>query len=179
MNSNIDLSELKHILDFEYFETYSLQRGSDFEKIIIEKEEVCDLLSEKYKSEDLSVEENQKLIDLNLQLHNVQFLFDENQKLHYSAEKLKRFYSNDYEATELTKILKTKTENVPAWMCAPVYRDAIVFYDRNDTIIEVLNICFSCEFIQNSNKHFIDADISVYQSLKNLLIRFGHKIESD
>lgn len=63
-------------------------------------------------------------------------------------------------------------------MCAPVYRDAIVFYNKEDAIIEVLNICFSCEFIQNSNKTFIDADKSFYSHLKSLLLKFGHTIES-
>jgi len=42
-----------------------------------------------------------------------------------------------------------------------------------------LNICFSCGYLQNLNQEFIDADESVYENLKILLIKFGHKISSD
>lgn len=38
MKPNFDLSELNSILKFEYFETYSLQRGAEYEKVIHEKE---------------------------------------------------------------------------------------------------------------------------------------------
>lgn len=179
MNSNIDLLELNQIFDFEYFETYSLLRGSEYEKTVLEQEKLYCKLSEKLKSNSLNVEENQKLNHLDSQLNYVQFLFDENQKLHNSAEKLKRFYSNENEAKKLINIFKTKTKNIPSWMCAPIYRDAIVFYNKENVIIEVLNFCFSCEYIQNANKRFIDADENVYKNLAKLLQEFGHKISSE
>ncbi|MGO4707836.1 hypothetical protein AB4Y90_01730 [Chryseobacterium sp. 2TAF14] len=172
MQPNFDLSELSNVFNFEYFETYSLQRGSEYEKIIHEKEELYNRLIKK-------TEQSKELELLDFQLNNVQFLFDEFHELHFSAKKQKRFYSKENEAKELIKIFKTKTQNIPSWMCTPIYRDAIVFYDKENCITEVLNICFSCEFIQNSNKDFIDADESVYENLKKLLIEFGHKINSD
>lgn len=179
MSSNIDLSELKEVFNFEYFETYSLQRGSDYEKVILEKEELYNQLINKSKLENLSLEENLELKILNSLLNNTQFLFDKNRKLHFSAEKLNRFYPHENDSEELIKILQIKTEKIPSWMCGPVYRDAIVFYDRENEIREVLNICFSCEFIQNLNQDFIDVDESVYDGLKQLLLRFGHNIETD
>ena len=172
MKSNFDLSELSNVFNFKYFETYSLQRGSEYEKVILDTEKLYNQLIKKPgKSKELEL--------LDFQLNNVQFLFDEHSELHFSAKKQKRFYSNEDEAKELIKIFKTKTQNIPSWMCAPVYRDAIVFYNKENAIIDVLNICFSCEFIQNSNKDFIDADESVYRNLKKLLMEFGHKISSD
>ncbi len=64
-------------------------------------------------------------------------------------------------------------------MCIPIYRDAILFYNENNEVVNILNICFSCEYMQNLNQEFIDADESVYESLKILLMKFGHKIISN
>jgi len=179
MNLNIDLSELEKVFDFDYLETYSFQRGSDYEKIIQNKEELYHQFINRSKLKILSFEENQEMNFLSSHLDSTQFLFDKNNALHFSAEKIKKFFRNENESKELIKIFKTKTKKIPSWMCAPVYRDAIVFYDRENQITEVLNICFSCEFIQNSSHDFMDTDESVYESLKKLLLSIGHQIETD
>jgi len=162
MNSNIDLSKINHIFDFDYFETYSLQRGLEYEEMIIKKEKSYEEVVEKDKFNLLGREEIQNLNILENQLNNVQLLFDDSENLHFSALKIKILYSTEDDAKQLINLFKIKTEKIPSWMCAPIYRDAIVFYNKEDAIIEVLNICFSCEFIQNSNKTFVDADKSFY-----------------
>lgn len=32
-------------------------------------------------------------------------------------------------------------------MCPPIYRDALAFYNENDELVSVLNICFECRFM--------------------------------
>jgi len=179
MYSNIDLNDFHKNLEFKYFETYSLQRGTAYEKIFKDREIRFNQLLKKSTEESLTIVESKEFDFLDSQLNRVQFLFNENQEKHYSAVRVKKCNSSENETIELNKILSTKTQKVPSWMCLPIYRDAIVFYSDNNEVVNVLNICFSCEYMQNSNQEFIDADESVYENLKNLLLKFGHKINSD
>lgn len=179
MYSNIDLTDFYKNLAFKYFETYSLQRGIAYEKIFKDKEIRFNQLLKKSTKEILTSVEGKELDFLDSQLNRVQFLINENKEKHYSAERIKKSNSIEDEILELHKILSIKTQKTPSWMCAPIYRDAIVFYNDNNDVVNVLNICFSCEYMQNLNQEFIDADESVYENLKNLLMKFGHKINSD
>ncbi len=179
MYSNIDLTDFYKNLAFKYFETYSLQRGIAYEKIFKDKEIRFNQLLKKSTKEILTSVESKELDFLDSQLNRVQFLINENKEKHYSAERIKISNSSEDEILELHKILSIKTQKTPSWMCAPIYRDAIVFYNDNNDVVNVLNICFSCEYMQNLNQEFIDADESVYENLKNLLMKFGHKINSD
>ena len=180
MYSNIDLNDFYKNLEFKYFETYSLQRGTSYEKIFTAKEsQFNQLLLKKATKEIISIDESKELDILDSQLNRLQFLFNEDKEKHYSAERIKNSNSSEDEILELHNILSIKTQKIPSWMCAPIYRDAIVFYNDKSEVVDVLNICFSCEFMQNLNQEFIDADESVYESLKIFLLKFGHKINSD
>ncbi|MCU7617687.1 hypothetical protein NZ698_10800 [Chryseobacterium sp. PBS4-4] len=178
MYSNIDLSDFFKNLAFKYFETYSLQRGTAYEKIFKDKEIRFNHLLKKSTKEILTIVDSKELDFLDSQLNRVQFLINKNKEKHYSAERIKKSNSTA-EIIELHKILSIKTQKTPSWMCTPIYRDAIVFYNDKSEVVDILNICFSCEFMQNLNQEFIDADESVYESLKILLMKFGHKINSD
>jgi hypothetical protein len=179
MHSNIDLTDFFKNLEFKYFETYSMQRGTAYEKIFKDKEIRFNHLLKKSTKEILTIVESKELDFLDSQLNRVQFLINEDKEKHYSAEIIKKSNSSIDEIVELDKILSTKTQKIPSWMCAPIYRDAIVFYNENNEVVNILNICFSCEYMQNLNQEFIDADESVYESFKILLMKFGHKINSD
>lgn len=178
MYSNIDLTDFYKNLSFKYFETHSLQRGTAYEKIFKDKEIRFNQLLKRSTKEILTSVESKELDFLDSQLNRVQFLINENKEKHYSAERIKKSNSID-EIIELHKILSIKTQKIPSWMCSPIYRDAIVFYNDNNEVVNVLNICFSCEYMQNLNQEFIDADESVYEDLKFFLMKFGHKINSD
>lgn len=178
MYSNIDLTDFYKNLAFKYFETYSLQRGTAYEKIFTAKKIHFNQLLKKSTKEILTSVESKDLDFLDSQLNRVQFLINENKEKHYSAERIKRSNSQD-EIIDLHKILSIKTQKIPSWMCAPIYRDAIVFYNENNEVVNILNICFSCEYMQNLNQEFIDADESVYENLKIFLMKFGHKINFD
>ena len=75
------------------------------------------------------------------------------------------------------KILQTEVKNIPGWMCAPVYRDALVFYDKDKKIISCLNVCLSCEYMQLYKNIYINADEKVYDLLRQTFINCGHEIE--
>ncbi len=65
------------------------------------------------------------------------------------------------------------------WMCWPVYRDAIVFYNESDQVIAILNVCFSCNHMADGGFAPVYADDKAYDQLKQFFIDLGHQIESN
>jgi hypothetical protein len=45
--------------------------------------------------------------------------------------------------------------------CTPVFRDAVVYYDKNDVPIGWISICFDCQYIEFSPKRFHVSNKSV------------------
>jgi hypothetical protein len=84
--------------------------------------------------------------------------------------------SKPYEA--LIKIMHTDIEEVMNWMCAPIYRDAILFYNSNNELVDGLNICFECDQIETIKGEHISVDFKVFKYLKIFLLELGHKVEN-
>ncbi|OCX50369.1 hypothetical protein BEL04_21525 [Mucilaginibacter sp. PPCGB 2223] len=161
-------------LEFDYLETYSFQRGEVFE---------LELENNRARFRALNDSQNKRTPDEEMEFRallsrpvSAELLIDDNEQMHLTAVKTGSFPKLSREATMITNILKMEALNVPAWMCAPMYRDAIVFYDANGKRASVLNICFSCEYMATGKSHLINADSNVYSQLKNLLINIGHAI---
>ena len=76
----------------------------------------------------------------------------------------------------LANILHTPYTDHDAWMCWPVYREAILFYNERDALIDGLNICFQCSFVLNLKNESILTDRKVFKKLLTLLINLGLKI---
>ena len=76
-------------------------------------------------------------------------------------------------------ILKMPFARCSYWMCAPVFRDALAFYNQNHQLLTVLNICFECEQIQNESGMEVQADVAVYPALHQWLTGLGHEIEGN
>ena len=76
----------------------------------------------------------------------------------------------------LANILHTPYTDHDAWMCWPVYREAILFYNERDALIDGLNIGFQCSFVLNLKNESILTDRKVFKKLLTLLINLGHKI---
>lgn len=142
-------------LQFDYVETYSFRRrtetGQDKQD---ERKEVLDRLNE-----------------------DQQYLFTSNGKLHPSAQKTGTFQVEHKIVNQLVEILQTEIKDVPQWMCAPIYRDAIVFYNSKNEIQATLNICLSCEYMETSKFQFINADTKAYQLFRQFFINLGHQVE--
>lgn len=168
---------VKH-LTFSYVETYSFQRGAEYElqqKMLAE--DYDHLQSRKSKLNDLTPKEEERLLALAKLCGFTRYLIDENNQLHYSARKTNSFSSTDLQAELLKDIFKTEINDVPAWMCAPIYRDAFVFYNIQDEIIGVLNVCLSCQYMETTKFNHINADYKTYDLLKRFFIDIGHDVE--
>lgn len=165
-------------LAFDYIETYSLQRGEEYEEIKrITKPEYDKLKVRKNKTNNLTKQEEERFLELHSLLGFTQYLINEKGEFHPSSKKINTFQAKDDQVDKLKKILQTEIKEVPSWMCAPKYRDALVFYDNTGQILSILNICLGCEYMETKMFHHINADIETYKLLKQFFKDIGHKIE--
>lgn len=165
-------------LEFEYFETYSFQRGYEFEekKKALTHEYIELTKLEKTKIGRTAIEDA-RLAELTAEINGQQKMIIENGQFHYTCQKMNSFRSTDTETDRLKNILRSEIVHIPAWLCAPFYRDAIVFYNLHGEIVSALNICLSCEYMQIGSFHFINADGKTYKLLSGFFKEIGHKIE--
>jgi hypothetical protein len=94
-----------------------------------------------------------------------------------SAQKKNTFPHHHPRSLQLISILQIPAININYWMCAPFYRDAIVFYDHNGQVLSTLNVCLSCDNMQLNPTTMIDADNETYKLLRAYFIEIGHEIE--
>jgi hypothetical protein len=128
---------------------------------------------------DLNKTEKDRLCELDELLNFTQVIVNKKGQLHFSAVKINRIEKANPKSIRLIEILKTEINDVPNWMCSPIYRDAILFYDKNETLIKQLNICLSCEYMETELFNHINADFKTYELMQEYLIEIGHKIETE
>ena len=166
-------------LVFDHIETYSFRRGKEYEDNLKKEEAVYDVLKvRKERKNDLSIDEEQRYNELHNLFGFTQYLFNDKGVLQPSSKKTHTFYHNDPCIETIKSVLKTDIVNVPAWMCAPEYRDAIVFYNSSGAIVSTLNICLSCQYMETKMFHHVNADANTYELLREFFIELGHHVES-
>ena len=175
-----DSPEFIDKLEFAYFETYSLQRGSEFERLDGELESEYEHLAlQKERLGKLTMAEDKRLSELHLLFGYTQYLLNDKGEFHYSSKKTSTINSDSVLSDRLRNILRTEVFEIPKWMCAPIYRDAIVFYDGSNQIICTLNVCLSCNYIETKMFNHINADIKTYDLLRAFFLGVGHEVEED
>jgi hypothetical protein len=165
-------------LTFEYVETYSFQRGPDFEnKMKLIKPEYDRLKVRKEKRDNLTQLEADRFEELDNLLGFTQYILNDKGQFHPSSIKTKVFSATDPRIDELKDILRTEVKHIPSWMCAPFYRDAFVFYDKANKIVSTLNVCLSCEYMATKKFSHINADEKTYKLFRQFFLDIGHSIE--
>lgn len=158
-------------IDHYYVKTYSFQRGGEYDAI--------ENYYEKVRSEvTISQQEKEafrRLRNIEEKLYLTK-IFDKNNELEKSAVLVCEFDKESTNYFKLLTILTTDFEEEKLWMCAPIYRDAILFFDQNNKLVGGLNICFECERIESINNEHITTDYKVFQLLKEFLMNKGHQI---
>jgi hypothetical protein len=161
-------------LSFDYIETYSFQRGAEYEKKLqLDEAEYNQLKVKRY----LSKAEGIRFSELRALLGYTQYLLNEKGALHPSCKKTNTFQQGDPMVERLKNILKTEIRDIPNWLCAPTYRDAVVFYKNPGDIVSVLNVCLSCQFIETAKFNHIHAGYETYDLLKRFFLDIGHEVE--
>jgi hypothetical protein len=141
MTQHTYISSIDYInnLTFDYVEIYSFQRGTEFEENNkTSRPEYEKLKARKEKQNDLTVLEEKRLLELHDLLGFTQYLINNKGQFHPSSTKTHTFKSTDPHIDRLKNILRTEIKDIPAWLCAPMYRDAIVFYDKSNRIASIL-----------------------------------------
>lgn len=162
-------------LIFDYVETYSFQRGKEYD------ENVRSLQAEFFRLKEhlsiLTADEQKRLEELQHLVGVTQYLVDDRGRFHPSAKKTNSF-PHDHPAVERIKqILLTDVVDIPLWMCSPFYRDALVFYNRDGHIVSVLNVCLSCRYMETKMFAHIHGDSKTYDLLKKFFVDMGHEVE--
>ncbi|MGI4874047.1 MAG: hypothetical protein ACRYFX_23050 [Janthinobacterium lividum] len=101
-------------------------------------------------------------------------LTDEAGAFHLTASPVSVISQGTSAAQEIAGLFQLPVVDEPAWMCAPVYRDALAFYDEQDQLLGVLNICFDCEWMVTHTGQRVQADTAAYEGLRACLGRAGH-----
>ena len=165
-------------LTFDYVETYSFQRGVEFEenkkRLKIEYDK---LKIQKAESNDLIPDEEKRFSKLHELLGFTQYLINDKGQFHPSSKLTNTFKYKEPIVDRIKEILRTEIVDIPRWLCSPIYRDAIVFYDRNHKIITPLNICLSCQYMETTRFNHINGDYKTYDLFKRFFIDIGHDVE--
>jgi hypothetical protein len=140
------------VLNFDFIDTYSFNRGPKFET--------------KFKGNRLHVNGLQPVLNADKQLND-------------TAYKIYEVRKDTAEFNELYRIVSKEFVGKSDWMCAPFYRDGLVFLTKDNQIVESLNVCFECGHMCDIEGNYIVADEEVYTGLKFLLRSFGHDIQDE
>jgi hypothetical protein len=179
ITNSITSSQYIQSLVFDYIEIYSLQRGDEYEADIqVLKPEHNKLKVRKEKRNNLTEAEEIRLSELDGLLSVPQYLIDDTGLFHFSSQRTNTFQYDKDVVGLLKDILNTKTTDVPNWMCAPIYRDAIVFYNSSGEIVSALNICLSCEVMAIDSCNQVIAGSGIYEMLRKFFKEIGHPVES-
>ncbi|MGC4100892.1 hypothetical protein [Ferruginibacter sp.] len=166
-------------LSFDHIETYSFQRGPQFEeRKRLNHLEYSRLDTRKNIFDDLTAQEEKRLDELE-QLAKTQYLLNEEGHFHSGCIMTNRFSINDPQVARLKDILLTKITEIPMWLCSPMYRDAVVFYNKAHEIVATLNVCLSCSYMETQMFHYINADHTTYELLREFFTSIGHEVEAD
>jgi hypothetical protein len=140
-------------LVFDYIETYSYRRGAEYEK----------LEAEANLTSNLDILYNRNIVDKNGQFFPYSIKTNTFQHGHPIIDRIKQ-------------LLQLEISEHLQMLCAPEYRDAIIFYDHNHRIVSCLQVCLSCFFMKIENCE-LKADYKTYGFLKKLFLEIGHNVE--
>lgn len=165
-------------LEFDYIETYSMQRGAAFDAQHREMYREYERLKvRRERRNNLSAEEAVTFNKLSPLVTHTQYLIDEKGVFHPSSTKTNTFQQQDAKVDWLKQILRIPITEIPYFMCVPAYRDAVVFYKADGTIVSTLNICLGCKYMETSPRYHINGDYETYDLLKRFFIEIGHEVE--
>lgn len=178
ITNSITSSHYIRSLAFDYIETYSFQRGDEYQAAMqVLKPERNRLKVRKQKRNNLNENEEIRLTELDALFDVTQYLIDDKGRFHFSSQRTNTFRYDNEVINLIKNILLTKTTDVSNWMCAPIYRDAIVFYKSSGEIISALNICLSCEAMAIDCSNQIVAGSGTYEMLRKFFKEIGHPVE--
>lgn len=164
-------------ITFDYFTTYSFLRGEindTFQANLTKEIEELELAMQHPKIGWF--QKNKRLTELRKYESRIQYLLDKEGNFHPTNERIATITQQLKEYSELLYIFQRPYFTDFETVCAPIYRDAIIFFDSTERIVDTLNICFSCKKMESDSKGYISATLATFQKLHNYLVDLGHDI---
>lgn len=164
---------------FAYVTIFSLLRGPKWEQQLVamrrEKEVSRRLLLTTTAGE---------LVELRARLHRLErrnyletrLTTDDNRAYNLTATPVATLRLHSPEVVALENILRTPLVDRTQLMCGPVFRDALAFYNAEEELLDVLNICFECSVMQTQTGQEIEADTTIYPKLKHWFQQLGYPV---
>lgn len=177
-----NLSNYIQRLNFEYAISYSGLRGENFINLEKEnREEIKKIEKELESARFMQIPKlNKKIEALKTEINPYNSrVINKNGELHKSAKIIRKFEKGSEELKSILNILKSNFDEQVFAMCSPVLRDSIVFYSKEDEIVGILQMCFSCWWMKNENEEDFEVDQKIFPLLKEKLIQLGHQIENE
>src|SRR5690242_18517651 len=114
---NITIRQYLDNLNYDFIETYSFKRGPKLEL--------------RFKKNEFDIDDGALIV-------NNLGQFDS------TADKIAIIAKETVVFEEFVRIAGMPVRDIPSWMCAPFFRDALVFRRKDNQIVDTLNICFDC-----------------------------------
>lgn len=182
--AHVTLAEFWQQQAFAYLETYSFNRGPES---AAEQERLShDIAAARQALQTARYMDlaklRHKLRELEAVLrggeHNV-LLTSPAARSGYATQKIAALTSTAGMTRHLSNVAARATAQEVFAMCAPIYRDALVFYNEQHERLQVLNICFECHMMITSAGQLVEADVATYEALLETLAQLGHPIRND
>ncbi|WP_118976447.1 hypothetical protein [Taibaiella koreensis] len=158
---------------FSYFLSYSFQRTAAHQAF----RDLFALASAKGMLTPEERQEYKRLDEVTANRH-AERIIDTQGNISQTARLVSKIYRSESAGQALIEGLRTTVQEEALWMCLPVYRDAILFYNEQDELIEGINICFECDSIESIYGRPVSTDIKTFDRLRQLLLLLGHPIET-
>lgn len=160
-------------ISYNYFVSYSFQRTAAHRELEA-------LYETSAKRGKMTREESQRLELLNEQTASryAERIFDEQGILNATAVRIITMQRHEDADKTLIQSLRTEIEEEVLFLCSPIFRDAILFFNAQDKLINGINICFECDRIETIHGAHIHTDFKTFKYLKQLLLQLGHPVEN-
>ncbi|WP_157530721.1 hypothetical protein [Hymenobacter norwichensis] len=167
-------------LQFDYLTTYSLLRGPKWVQmqaaIRQQIQESRKLLLTAQGAQLLTARRRLELLHRKNNLDGNLLTEGLTEAYHLTASPVATLSCQSTKARELAAILAQPSHERQYLMCAPVFRDALAFYNAKHQLVAVLNVCLQCEQLYNEAGTEIKADTAVYPALRQWFEALGHKV---
>lgn len=151
--------------EYAYIKTYSINRTWDLDSLF---SAIPDDTTGQYEPSDTIYDEN-ALFDSWIGERSI---YNSKKEKAKTAQFIKKL--NHFEVKRLQNILVEDADGMLIYtFCLFKYRDAIVFYNKNDEPVEWINFCFECQ------EGDIDFESENWEKLKRFFIGLGHPILED
>jgi hypothetical protein len=167
-------------IQFDYVTTFSLLRGAKWEQQLIAiRKEIAASRKQLLTASAAALPAIRKRLKLLHQKNNLEQarLTEGREAYHITATPIATLQRQTAAVNKLLAILKVPYQNQHYWMCGPIFRDALAFYNEKHQLVAVLNICFGCEQIQNDSGKEIQTDATVYPALRQWFTAVGHELD--